>query len=172
MSEPVRLRLANGVVIATTYLTWRRFLFSQAMAFNDRRPLRTSQKQSFRREYLAFCNAKLRCEDLRNPHYGGRGIEFHFANFDEFIKEVGPRPKGYVLDRINNDGNYETGNVRWVTPSQSVQNSRKNGGRPLGSKNSLTPRVEEEVTSSPRGTGSHGTLEQEASGRRTIQVGG
>lgn len=66
------------------------------------------------------CNPKLRCY----PNYGGRGIEFRFKSYKEFIAHIGPRPKGYVLDRIDNNGHYEIGNVRWVTWSESNTNKR------------------------------------------------
>lgn len=75
-------------------------------------------------EYTAYCSAKHRCKDLTNHYYGGRGIEFRFESFKEFFAEIGPKPKGMVLDRINNDGHYECGNVRWTTPSESSRNQR------------------------------------------------
>lgn len=78
-------------------------------------------------EYRAYTNAKQRC---LNPNhnsyaaYGGRGIEFRFTSFQEFLAEVGLRPPGMLLDRKDNDGHYEPGNVRWVTYKQSAQNRR------------------------------------------------
>lgn len=63
--------------------------------------------------------------------YGGRGILVFFmwigkGGFEEFLNDVGKRPsREYTLDRINGDGNYEPGNVRWAT--KSVQNSNKSG---------------------------------------------
>ena len=64
-------------------------------------------------EWFAYVTAKTRCT---NPnveafkHYGGRGIEFRFTSFKEFLTEVGlkPEPKNlYSLDRIDNNGHYE-----------------------------------------------------------------
>ena len=74
-----------------------------------------------------YRRAKSRCT---NPNitqwedYGGRGIEFRFNSFQEFIKELGSRPDGYTLDRIDNDGHYEIGNVKWSTRKEQGQNKR------------------------------------------------
>jgi hypothetical protein len=75
-----------------------------------------------------------RCEKQRDPawpRYGGRGItvaaEWHDgAAFVAWITEnLGPRPDGCSLDRIDNDGNYEPGNVRWATAVEQAANRRK-----------------------------------------------
>lgn len=77
-------------------------------------------------EYTAFRNAKNRCErpqDVRFPLYGGRGIQFKFEDMAAFIAAVGPRPSaGHSLDRINPDGHYEAGNVRWATRAVQARN--------------------------------------------------
>jgi hypothetical protein len=81
-------------------------------------------------EYVAYVNAKQRCT---NPNYdrwadwGGRGIEFRFASFEEFFAELGEKPEPkhlYSIDRIDNDGHYEPGNVRWATATQQRLNQR------------------------------------------------
>jgi hypothetical protein len=51
-----------------------------------------------------------------------------FSSFGEFLESVGgnkPSPK-HSLDRVNNDGNYERGNVRWATRKEQYRNSRRN----------------------------------------------
>jgi hypothetical protein len=82
-------------------------------------------------EFAAYIMAKDRCSNLNSQawkNYGGRGIEFRFKSFTEFYLELGPRPNGLTLDRINNDGHYEIGNVRWATRSQQQSNQRRQRG--------------------------------------------
>lgn len=79
-------------------------------------------------EYNSYLMAKKRCvdtscEDYKN--YGGRGIKFLFESFDQFFNEIGFRPEGTTLDRKDNNGNYEPGNIRWATPKQQANNTRR-----------------------------------------------
>lgn len=83
-------------------------------------------------EFKSWDSAKQRCTNPKAQNYkdyGGRGIKFLFTSFEQFFAELGERPKGTLLDRKNNDGNYEPGNVRWATPTLSIHNQRvsKNG---------------------------------------------
>jgi hypothetical protein len=88
--------------------------------------------------YVAWHGAKQRCNNSSNwsyADYGGRGIQFKFASFEEFWKELGPTwEEGLTLDRKDNDGHYEPGNCRWVTWQDQMNNQRKSlrvefGGR-------------------------------------------
>lgn len=65
-------------------------------------------------------------------HYGGRGISFHKPWADSFIlfkswldDNLGPCPEGWTLDRIDNDGDYEAGNLRWASAKTQRHNQRK-----------------------------------------------
>ena len=78
-------------------------------------------------ERIAYSDAKQRCTNPNHRQwkdYGGRGIKFLFISFEQFIAEIGLRPKGLTLDRADNNGNYEPGNVRWATRSQQNASRR------------------------------------------------
>ncbi len=81
-------------------------------------------------EYEAYSAALGRCTRkscAHYRHYGGRGIKFLFTSFEQFIAVVGLRPsEKHSLDRIDNDGNYEPGNVRWADTRQQASNKRTN----------------------------------------------
>jgi hypothetical protein len=83
-------------------------------------------------EHRAYQGAKNRCTNPNSPaweKYGGRGIEFRFKSFEEFIAELGDKPEPkrlYSVDRIENEGHYERGNVRWATKSEQAKNRRGN----------------------------------------------
>jgi hypothetical protein len=82
-------------------------------------------------EYTCWLNLRRRCLELSNPvyaNYGARGIKvcdrWH-DSFENFFADVGRKPTPeHSLDRINNDGNYEPGNVRWATRSEQAFNRR------------------------------------------------
>jgi len=95
---------------------------------------RTELESKHRIEFTLYRGAQARCCDMTPGSYGDRGIKFLFTSFEQFFAEVGPRPKGkyrcsglskWSLDRINNEGNYEPGNVRWATCSEQTNNRRK-----------------------------------------------
>lgn len=78
-----------------------------------------------------FGNAKRRCNNPKNKqykNYGGRGIKCLFVSSDEFVNyivnELQIDPRGLTIDRINNDGNYEPGNIRFVTLAENNRNKR------------------------------------------------
>lgn len=83
-------------------------------------------------EYIAWRAMISRCENPRHRSfaaYGGRGIRVCSrwrASFSRFLEDVGRKPKGRTLGRVDNNGNYEKSNVRWETSREQQRNRRSN----------------------------------------------
>lgn len=81
--------------------------------------------------YRSWRSMITRCENAAAPdwpRYGGRGICVceRWRSFDAFYADMGERPDGTSIDRLNVDGNYEPGNCRWATPAEQSNNTRSN----------------------------------------------
>lgn len=82
------------------------------------------------REYRTWVFMRNRCFNrnaINFERYGGRGItvcERWKDSFSKFFADMGARPPGMSLDRINNDGNYEPANCKWSTPVEQTVNRR------------------------------------------------
>ena len=92
---------------------------------------RTTHGQRSASEYHRWVAMKQRClnkNDSEYARYGGRGISIapEFMTFEGFIAYMGPCPEGLSLDRIDNEGNYEPGNVRWASYTTQARNQRSN----------------------------------------------
>ncbi|WP_418133098.1 hypothetical protein ABL849_13690 [Variovorax sp. 375MFSha3.1] len=81
--------------------------------------------------YLSWVHMKTRCT---NPNfnqyhrYGGRGITFdpRWAIFENFLADMGERPHGTSLDRLDNDCSYHKDNCRWATQEKQANNRSSN----------------------------------------------
>jgi len=80
--------------------------------------------------YDTWSNMLQRCLNQKHHKYsiyGARGITVcvRWRRFENFLSDMGERPSGTSIDRINNDGNYEPGNCRWATPKEQRANQRR-----------------------------------------------
>lgn len=77
--------------------------------------------------YVSWASMLNRCRNKKSPsyrNYGGRGITYckTWSNFENFLKDMGERPLGQSLDRIDVNGDYCLENCRWATPFEQARN--------------------------------------------------
>lgn len=81
--------------------------------------------------YHSWEKMKSRCNNPNNPsysRYGGIGVSYdkRWETFEPFLEDMGDRPEGMSLDRINPFGNYGPSNCRWATWKEQANNQRRN----------------------------------------------
>lgn len=90
------------------------------------------------KEYSSWSGMINRCRNKSHINYkiyGGKGIKVcdRWKKFENFYADMGKKPEGTSLDRIDNDGNYEPGNCRWATNRQQSRNRSDNHMVTIGS---------------------------------------
>ena len=89
--------------------------------------------------YYSWRNMIARCRNPDDPaykNYGGRGIQVcdRWHSFANFVADLGDKPKGYSIERIDNDGNYEPSNCKWIPRAFQSKNRREVIARRAGRK--------------------------------------
>jgi hypothetical protein len=126
----------NETTVTSNHLIGRRIVSCGCYKRDTTIRIMTKHKLKHSPEYASWRGAKNRCFQVKHSgysNYGGRGItmcEEWRNDFLTFLRDMGPRPYGRSLDRINNDGNYEPGNCRWATPKEQAMNSRRHLKKP------------------------------------------
>jgi len=123
------------VVVSTVKLRNRHTRSCGCLAADVQRVMRLrhghSSGRKVSREYQTWSGIKDRCTNANNRSwldYGGRGIdvcERWLRDFANFLADMGPRPPGTTIDRVNVNGNYEPSNCRWATSEQQRNNLRR-----------------------------------------------
>lgn len=80
---------------------------------------------------ISWTGMKQRCKNPKDPsmkRYGGRGISFdpRWELFENFLEDMGERPQGTTLDRVDNNKGYSKENCRWATSIQQMNNTSQN----------------------------------------------
>ena len=103
---------------------------ARQLGYANRTHGHASRKRGVSREWNSWASMKKRCLDPNHEafsRYAGRGItvcERWLNSFENFLADMGPRPIGKTLERIDNERGYHPDNCEWATPSKQMSNTR------------------------------------------------
>lgn len=109
-------------------------LFSEMMAARN---TKHGLSKDNPKEYRSWKDMRSRCKnpnDTDFANYGGRGIKVcpEWSDFSAFFSDMGSRPDGFTLDRIDVNGDYSAGNCRWASAPTQARNKRNNNNIEIG----------------------------------------
>lgn len=92
-----------------------------------------THRQTYTPTWQSWTSMRRRCKDTKRQNYkfyGGRGIKAceRWEKFENFLADMGHRPDGTTLDRIDNQKDHGPGNCRWATPKEQSNNRRPKTG--------------------------------------------
>lgn len=121
----IRLVAANSLTRGATTSCGKEICHSNYRHGHTLKSIKSSTWSSWH-DMLSRCY-KPKTKAYKN--YGARGIcvcDKWKTSFDAFLEDMGEAPKGYTLDRVDNNGDYEPGNCKWSTMQEQATNRRPN----------------------------------------------
>ncbi len=135
MSEDKEATLKRKAIAKAYYKTHKEEIVRRQKAYDQIHKVEKKKSNMTRRQTVIGCllgifsDMKRRCNNPKAGNYkwyGGRGIKVCFKSANEFVdyvvNELCVDPRGLQIDRIDNEGNYESGNIRFVTAKMNCQN--------------------------------------------------
>lgn len=127
LSQPLGIGLRSGNTKSCGCLQREVAATSNTKHGNSTRSVRST-------EHRIWTSMRKRCQNKNDesfPRYGGRGIRVceRWQKFEDFLADMGRRPPGTSLDRIDNNGNYEPKNCRWAPLTVQARNQRAKRSR-------------------------------------------